>query len=68
MGKKTIGKAVGPFDKYTEVLIENIGTVGVPARKVCKVVQDEETGTVSFELTDPKPEAKKPAAKKAAKK
>lgn len=62
MATKAIGKAVGPFDKYTEVLIENVGTVGIPANKVCKVLEDTDTGEISFDFADPK--APKEAAKK----
>lgn len=63
--REAIGNAVGPFDAYTEVIVDGVGTVGVPAKKVGRAYREED-GQITIEFTD-KPAAK-PAAKKAAKK
>ena len=63
MSKEAVHKAVGPYEKYTEVLVEGVGTVGVPAGQVCKFVADDD-GNIVLEYSD----APKKAAPKAAKK
>lgn len=66
MGTHTIGEKLGPFDKYTEVLVEKIGTVGVPKNTVVTFEQDDDSGHI--ELVHTEKVADKKATKKVTKK
>lgn len=68
MGTHTIGEELGPFDKYTEVLVEKIGTVGVQKNTVVTFEQDDDSGSIAVVHKAYVKKVAKKAVKKATKK
>lgn len=56
-------KVLGPFDEYTETILTNVATIGVPKNK-CVVVYRREDGVHDFETVDPKDAPKQPGTAK----